>query len=155
MLSLFRLCRVKCAEGHVIRTRLACLHRKMTAIVTGDADLGRGTKQYARLTRVAIPLPQMHTIRAESLGKRHAVVDDERAFVIGAQLLQRLGSAGDRVLVQPLEAELKRGNRPAIERSLERILKSRVDYGRRDEIELARWAAHVALEPVGKMGVEL
>ena len=91
----------------------------MAAVVAGPADLRAGAEQRARLADVAVGLAEMDAVGAEPLGQRHAVVDDERGVVIGADPLQRLGEARQLMLVDVLDAQLERGDRPAAERRLQ------------------------------------
>src|SRR5690606_13562684 len=118
----------------------ARLHREMPAIMAGDADLRGRPQNVPRLTRIAIPLSQMHTIGAEALGERDAVIDDEGDIALGAELLQRRSQARDAVLVESLEAQLKGGDRATVECGLELFDESHINHGRRNQIELARRA---------------
>ena len=76
--------RIEGAERDIIRARLARLHREMAAVVAGDADLRARAEQPPRLSRIAVALPQMHAVRAEPLGQRHVVIDDEGDVMLGA-----------------------------------------------------------------------
>ena len=50
--------------------------------MAGNADLRFGTKDAARFFRVAVTLPQMDAVGAETLGQRDVVVDDEAVVVL-------------------------------------------------------------------------
>ena len=56
--------------------------------MAGDADLHLWAEDFAGLPRIAIALPQMHTVGAEPLRQRDAVVDDEGDVAIGAERLR-------------------------------------------------------------------
>ena len=122
--------------------------------MTGDTDLHRRPQQRPRLTRIAIPLPQMHAIRPQPLCKGGAVIDDEGAVVIGTEPLQRLGRTRDGMIVQPLETELKCRHGAAIERRLQRLRKRSIEHWRRNQIELARRAAIVPFETLREMRIQ-
>jgi hypothetical protein len=78
-------------RGDVIRSGFPRFHRQVAAVVAGPADLRRRPEQRPRFAHVPVALPEMHTVRAEPLRQRHAVVDDERHLSVGADALQRLG----------------------------------------------------------------
>ena len=118
----------------------------MTTVVTSPPDLRGRTEQGARLARVVVRLAEMDPVGAEPFGQPHAVVDDERDVMIGADLLQRLGEAGKAVFVDILDAQLERRDRPAAERRLEPVGKRAADILRADQIELARLGALGRLE---------
>ncbi len=118
------------AERDIVRPRLARFHRKVTAVMAGHADLHFWPQYLARLSRVAVPLPQMHAIRAQPLGQRDAVVDDKGDLPLRAQLLQRLGREGDRVLIQALQPQLKRRHLAAVQSLGQLCHETLLDRGR-------------------------
>src|SRR3546814_2391304 len=71
-------------------------HGKVPARVTRHADLRLRSQQAARVSGIAIVLPQMHAIGAQPLRERDVVVDDKRHIVGRAEGLQRLGKPRDR-----------------------------------------------------------
>src|SRR3569623_691134 len=146
--------RVEGAEGDIVRPRLARFHREVAAVVTGHADLRLGAENRTRLARIAVVLAEMDTVRAEALGQRDAVVDDERHLAVGADALQRLGERRGLVLADVLDAELERRDRPGIERADEPVGEAAGHVERRDEIELARRPALVAREGDREVRVE-
>ena len=83
--------------------------------MTGDTDLGRRTKQPARIADVPIILAKMHPIRADALRQRGAVVDDERDLPLGADRLKRFGEPRRLMLVDPFYPDLERRDRPPVE----------------------------------------
>src|SRR3546814_3978083 len=66
-------------------------HGKVPARVKRHADLRLRSQQAARVSGIAIVLPQMHAIGAQPLRERDVVVDDKRHVVGRAEGLQRLG----------------------------------------------------------------
>jgi hypothetical protein len=61
------------------------------AVVAGNANLRVRTKRFAGFTNVAIALPQMHAIGLQPLGKRDAVIHNERYIMRSAYGLQWFG----------------------------------------------------------------
>ena len=126
--------REKGTKGHIIGARLTRLHREMAAIVAGDSDL-RLTPQYlARFTGIAIILAQMHAIRAQPFGKGDAVIDDEGDVPISTNRLQGCGKARNRVVIQPLETQLKGSDWPCVKRGLQAIRKACVNRRWRQDV---------------------
>ena len=82
----------------------------------------------------------MHPVGAEPLGQRDAVIDDERGVGVGADPLQRLGQPRQRMLVDALDAQLERRDRPGRQRRLQQVGKAIADVLRADQIKLARLA---------------
>src|SRR6185369_12763074 len=91
--------RIKGAESHIIRAVLARLHREVTAVVAGPADLRRRAEHRSRLANVAVGLAEVDPIGAEALSERNAVVDDEGDARIGADALKGLRQPGQWMLV--------------------------------------------------------
>ena len=107
--------------------------------MAGHADLHRRAQASARASRgVAVALAEMHAVGAEPLGQADAVVDDERDVGVGADALQRLGQPRQLVLVDVLDAQLERRDRPARERGPQPVGKGAADVLRADQVELAR-----------------
>ena len=70
-------------------------------------------------------LAEMDAVGAEPLRQRDAVVDDERDVGVGADALQRLGEPRQLVLVDVLDPQLERRDRPARSAALSRSGKRR------------------------------
>ena len=124
----------------------------MAAVVAGLADLRRRAEQRARLADVAVALAEVDAVGTEPLGKRHAVVDDERHVRIGADALQRLGEPRELMLVDVLDAQLEGRRDAGLDRGLEPVRKRAADVLRTDQVELRR------LRPLGggkSIGIEL
>jgi len=130
--------RVEGAEGDIIGTGFARLHRQMPTVVAGPADLCRRSKQGPRFANVAILLAEMDAIGAEPLGQRHAVVDDECGTGVGAEPLQGLGQAGKLMLADVFHAHLESSHRPRCQGGLKPVGKPAADLLRADQIELRR-----------------
>src|SRR3546814_5333599 len=62
--------REESAERDIVRPRLARFHGKVPARVTRHADLRLRSQQAARVSGIAIVLPQMHAIGAQPLRER-------------------------------------------------------------------------------------
>src|SRR3546814_5643741 len=73
--------RIKGSKSDIVRPRLARFHGKVPARVTRHADLRLRSQQAARVSGIAIVLPQMHAIGAQPLRERDVVVDDNRHVV--------------------------------------------------------------------------
>ena len=84
-----------------------------------------GPEQRARLARVAVALAEMDAVGAEPLGQADAVVDDEGDVGVGADPLQRLGQPRQLMLVDVLDPQLERRDRPARQRRLQPVGESR------------------------------
>jgi hypothetical protein len=125
-------------KGNIIRASLSRLHREVTAIMAGNANLRLTAQNLARLTRIAIILAQMHAIRTQTLGERNAVIDDEGNVALGTNHLQRLCRARNGVIVQPLQPQLKGRNRPRIQRGFQPIRDTIVKLWGGQQIEF-RW----------------
>jgi hypothetical protein len=82
----------------------------------------------------------MDAVRAEALGQRHVVIDDEGDVMIAAEALQRLGEAGRLMLVDSFDAELESRDRPGREGVFQSRGEIPAHVERRDQIELARRA---------------
>ena len=106
--------------------------------MAGPADLRGGAEQRPRLAHVAVTLAQMRPVGADPPGKRDRVVDDEGDLGIGADALQRLGEARERVFVHVFDAKLEGGGGPRLQRRLQSIGKDPSDLLRADQIEAAR-----------------
>ncbi len=83
----------------------------------------------------------MNPVGAQSLGQCDTVIDDECNLMLGAYRLQRLGEAGELVLLHVLDAQLERCDRSTAERRPEAIGKFAGDVLRADQVELARLGA--------------
>ena len=105
--------------------------------MAGDADLRLAPERIARFFHAAVGLAEMDPVGAQPLGQRDAVVDDEAAIAIGADPPQRLGERRGGVIVEPLHAELERGDLSAVERAGEPVGKGAADIERRDQVKLA------------------
>ena len=90
----------------------------------------------------------MHAVRAEPLGQRHAVVDDEGDVGVGADALQRLGEPRQLMLVDVLHAQLEGRGDARLQRRLQAIGKAAADVLRADQVELRR------LRPLGRREVD-
>ena len=88
--------------------------------MAGHADLHRGPEHGAGFPRVAVALAEMDPVGAEPLGQRHAVVDDEGGIGVGADPLQRFGEPRQLMLVEILDAQLERRDRPGASAALSR-----------------------------------
>ena len=128
------------AERDIVGAGFTRLHREMAAVVAGFANLGGGTKQCPAPPHVAVVLPEVDAVRAEALGKGHAVVDDERDCGIGTDPLQRRCEPRDLVLPYVLHSQLERRLECPDKSSRKPILKIRAGRLRADEIETARAA---------------
>src|SRR5205085_1530904 len=73
----------------------------------------------------------------------------------GADFLERCRQPRRFMLVDPLHPELEGRDRPGLQRRLERVRKGAGNVERRDEIELARRTARIALELPGEIWREL
>ncbi len=80
----------------------------------------------------------MHSVRAEPLGQRHAVVDDEGDVGVGAQALQRLGQPRQLMLGDVLDPQLEGARDPRLERGLEPVREPAADLLRADQVQLRR-----------------
>ena len=60
-----------------------------------------------RPKEIAVPLPQVHPVRAEPLGQAHVVIDDEGDVGIGADALERFGQARQLMLADILDPQLE------------------------------------------------
>jgi len=109
----------------------------MAAVVAGPADLHIRTQKRARFADVAVGLAEVEAVGTEALGKRHAVVDDERHLIIGADSLQRFGEAGELVLFDVLHAQLKGARDPRLQGRAEPVGEAPADILRADQIEVA------------------
>jgi hypothetical protein len=141
------------SECDVIGTRLARLHREVTAVVASDADLGGGSEQPPRFARIAVSLTEMDTVGAAGFRQVHSVVEDERNIGAPADRHQPFGRAEDLLVGSVLHSELERrhGSRPYCRAKL--IVEMLVQAGRRDEVELAG-ASPCSLEPGGEFRIE-
>ena len=79
-------------------------------------------------------------IGAKPFRQRHAVIDNERGAGVGADPLQRLGQPRELVLVDALDPQLERRDRPACQRGAQPVGKIVADVLRADQVQLARLA---------------
>ncbi len=126
--------RIETTERHVIRARITGLHRQMPAVVAGHTDLHIRTQNGACVAGVAILLPQMHAVRAQSLRQRHTVIDDERGIMISTNPLQWLCEPRCLMLVNILHPKLKCRHRPRIQRARQPVGKTAADVHWRNQI---------------------
>lgn len=106
--------------------------------MAGDPDLRLAPERRARFAHITVGLAEMHPVRPQPLGQRDAVVNDERAIVRRADLLQRAGELSRLVLIDPLDPELERGDRRGGQRAIEPGGKVSPHLERRDQVELAQ-----------------
>jgi hypothetical protein len=111
----------------------------VSAIVAGPADLRRRSEQRPRFTDVAVALAEVDTVRAEPLGQRHAVVDDERDVRVGTDALERVGEPRQLILADLLHAELEGGRDPRFERGPKTVWKYTPDLLRADQVKSRRF----------------
>lgn len=136
---LFGACREEGAKSHIIRACLPRFHRKVAAIVARHPNLRLTSQNLSRLTRIAIVLPQMDAIGTQSFGKSNAVIDDEGDIVVSANSLKRLGRARNRVVVQPLQPQLKGSDWPGVQCSFQPICKAIINLRGGKEVEFRRF----------------
>src|SRR6187455_1525649 len=110
----------------------------MPAIMTGLPDLRGRAEQRPRLPNVAVPLSEMDSVRAQPLGERDAVVDDEGNVRIGTDALQRLCKPSQLMLLDVLGAKLESRGKAGFKRCFQPVSEASADILRADQIELAR-----------------
>lgn len=125
----------ECAEGDIVRTGLAGLHREVPTGVAGDADLRFPTESLARLANIAIALPEVNPIGMQPLGERNRVVHDEGTVLRRANLLERRGQSCRLMLIDPLHPELECRNRSGSQSALEPLRETAANVERRDHVK--------------------
>jgi hypothetical protein len=137
MLHLLGQGREKRTKGNIVCPGVPRIHRHVAAGMTGNADLRFLAQPVAGITRVAIALPQMHSIRAQSLGQTDRIVDDEGNFAVRANALQRFGEPRRFMLVHAFDAILEGRNGTSIECAGKLFRESARHIKWRDQVELA------------------
>jgi hypothetical protein len=79
----------------------------MTAVMASHTYLRGRAEHRPRLADIAVLLPEMHAIRAQSFRKGDAVVDDQRDARVGTDALERIGETRKLMLGNVLHPQLK------------------------------------------------
>ena len=106
----------------------------------GDADLAVGSDDAARLGVGHVVLADMHAVAIELHREVGPVVHEEGDAALLADRPQRVGGAGDRGVVDVLQAKLEGRDVAAVERGAQLVGEDRrmLDALGRDEIEAGR-----------------
>ncbi len=105
-----------------------------------DADLALGPDDAARLGAGHVVLADMHAVAIELHREIGPVVHEEGDAALLADRAQRVGGAGDRRIIDVLQAELEGRDIAAVERGAQLVGEDRrmLDALGRDEIEAGR-----------------
>ena len=138
MFDLLRARRIEGAKRDIVGSSLTSFHRQMPAVVAGHTDLHILAKDRTCITRIAVVLSEMDTVCAQPFGEAYTVIDDERRIMVRADLLERLCSARNCMIINALEAQLEGRNRRGVQRCAQPILETRYERLWRNQVELAR-----------------
>jgi len=136
MCRLLGIARKEGTESNIVGSGLSSFHCKMPTVVTGRTDLYLATKQGASFGNVAVPPPEMDSIRSVLRSKFGMIVENERAVPIRAYRHKLLGHRQHCFFARRFHAQLEGGNRTRAERARKPIGKVRARVRGGDQIEL-------------------